>query len=244
MKDFIFIEEVESTMTAMECSLEEQRLNDLSVLSTSFQRAGQGQEGNSWESKKGENLLFTLYLQPGFIKPSRQFLISKIVSLALYETVLHFLPGAEVKIKWPNDIYLGDRKLAGILIRHQLKGEEIQHSLAGIGLNVNQLEFSPDLPNPVSMKMEGGEMFDLKRVLEVFRISMKLFYFLLKDENHGEIDVLYHQRLYQVGETAEYILSGRKTRACILGVDEFGRLLLKEGEQINTCDLKEVVYKA
>lgn len=125
------------------------------VVTAGFQTAGRGQRGNGWESEEGSNLLFSmLYYPPEWLHPSRQFQISKAVSLAVAETVDRLLEGSdhpEVCIKWPNDIYVGDHKIAGILIENSLQSSDsIAHSVIGIGLNINQREFHSDAPNPVS----------------------------------------------------------------------------------------------
>lgn len=125
------------------------------VVTAAYQTAGRGQRGNGWESEPGRNLLFSmLYYPPADLPPSRQFQISKAVAVAVAETVDRLLDGSdhpEVCIKWPNDIYVGDRKIAGILIENALQSStRIAHSIIGVGLNVNQREFRSCAPNPVS----------------------------------------------------------------------------------------------
>lgn len=120
------------------------------------QTAGRGQRGNGWESEPGRNLLMSmLYFPPASLHPSCQFRISKGVSVAVARVVARLLHGVahpEVAIKWPNDIYVGDRKVCGILIEHTLSGPDaIDHTVIGVGLNLNQREFRSDAPNPVSV---------------------------------------------------------------------------------------------
>ena len=123
-----------------------------SVWVADFQTAGRGQRGNKWESKAAENLTFTILLRPTFLHPSQQFLISQIASLG----VLRYLnsKGLEAKIKWPNDIYIGNRKICGMLIENSISADKMSASIVGIGLNLNQREFSSDAPNPTSLAME------------------------------------------------------------------------------------------
>lgn len=139
------------------------------VVLTHCQTAGRGQRGNIWEAEPGRNLTFSLLLRPQGIKPARQFTISEIVALGVAETLRELLAGAidpsEVRIKWPNDIYVGNRKIAGILIEHTVSGNTIGHTVAGIGLNVNQREFLSDAPNPVSMIQITGREFHLDDIL-------------------------------------------------------------------------------
>lgn len=132
-----------------------QGMPQYAVVTAAYQTAGRGQRGNGWESEPGRNLLFSmLYYPPADLLPSRQFQISKAVAVAVAETVDRLLDGydhPEVCIKWPNDIYVGDRKIAGILIENALQSStRIAHSIIGMGLNVNQREFRSGAPNPVS----------------------------------------------------------------------------------------------
>lgn len=131
-------------------------LGQFACVTADFQTAGRGQRGNGWESEPGKNLLFSmLWFPPEELHPSRQFLISKAVSLAVAEVVDSLLAGCqapEVAIKWPNDIYIGDGKVAGILIEHSLRSaRSIDHTVIGIGLNLNQRRFCSGAPNPVSV---------------------------------------------------------------------------------------------
>lgn len=125
------------------------------IVVTRHQTAGRGQRGNSWEAAPGKNLTFSLFLTPQNILPARQFVISEIVALGVVAAVRRALAEAVesdlVKVKWPNDVYVGDRKIGGILIEHSLQGNRIGHTVAGIGLNVNQQTFQSDAPNPVSL---------------------------------------------------------------------------------------------
>ena len=127
------------------------------------QSAGRGQRGHKWESRRGENITFSAIFEPRFVPILRQFLLSQAVALGVVDA-LHYY-GIVAKIKWTNDIYVGDKKLAGILIEHKLQGGEIGRTIAGIGLNVNQMEFSPDLPNPVSMQQLTRVELDTEEVL-------------------------------------------------------------------------------
>ena len=120
------------------------------MIRTEFQTAGRGQRGHVWTSPRGENLIVSIVWEPVFLPASQQFLISEAVSLALVDTMA--LYGIEASIKWTNDIYVGDRKLVGTLIENNLSGGNIARSIPGIGINVNQTEFDPSLPNPCSMR--------------------------------------------------------------------------------------------
>lgn len=123
------------------------------------QTAGRGQRGNSWEAEPGMNLTASMLLHPEGIEPSRQFAISEAVALAVVDLLSEL--GVEGKVKWPNDIYVGERKICGILIEHAIMGRAILHTIAGVGINVNQMIFRSDAPNPVSLRQLTGRDYDI-----------------------------------------------------------------------------------
>ena len=129
-------------------------LPDRTVYAARFQTAGRGQQGNRWESRAGENLMFSILLKPDFLPASDQFILSQIVALGLLDYLQS--RGLTATIKWPNDIYAGDRKICGTLIETGLADKRVSWAVAGIGLNVNQQVFDPSLPNPTSMTLETG----------------------------------------------------------------------------------------
>lgn len=123
---------------------------------TGYQTAGRGQTGNSWESEKDKNLLCSILLPPD----KNLYFLNIAVGVAILRVI-----GEDFTIKWPNDIYYGDKKLAGILIENAIIGTEIRYSIGGIGLNVNQTEFHSDAPNPVSLKQITGKEYDIERLM-------------------------------------------------------------------------------
>lgn len=126
-----------------------------SILTARRQTAGRGQRGNRWCSAPGENLMFSLVLEPVHILVEQQFRISEMAALAASDAVRTVTGGAvECFVKWPNDLYVGDKKLGGILIEHSLHSEYLSRSVIGIGINVRQREFDPALPNPTSIANE------------------------------------------------------------------------------------------
>lgn len=122
------------------------------------QTAGRGQRGNTWESEAGSNATFSVVLRPSTVTANRQFGISQVVALAVVDTLAEY--GIEACVKWPNDVYVGDLKICGILITHSLSGSDIVYTIAGIGINVNQRSFLSDAPNPVSMWQLTGIEYD------------------------------------------------------------------------------------
>lgn len=135
------------------------------------QTAGRGQRGNSWEAEPGMNLTASIFFVPEGVEPHRQFLISEAVALAVVD-FLHDL-GVEAKVKWPNDIYVGDKKICGILIEHSIMGREIMRTIAGVGVNINQEEFRSDAPNPVSVWQLTGKEHDIADVAKALGERME-----------------------------------------------------------------------
>lgn len=136
------------------------------VVATHCQTAGRGQRGNTWEAEPGRNLTFSLLIRPNGIDASRQFYISEAVALGIVDALRRRLAVKEdVVVKWPNDIYWRDKKICGILIENSIMGRGIDHSIAGIGINVNQREFRSDAPNPVSIWQIIGEETPLEEFL-------------------------------------------------------------------------------
>ena len=142
----------------------------LFTIRTGFQTAGRGQAGNGWESEADRNLLFSTLIRPDDLPATEQFSLCMAVSLALYRTVESLMQPydtAPLAIKWPNDLYYGDLKLAGILIENIIQGANIARSVAGIGLNVNQTAFHA-APNPVSLTQITGRTYDIELILNNF----------------------------------------------------------------------------
>jgi BirA family transcriptional regulator, biotin operon repressor / biotin---[acetyl-CoA-carboxylase] ligase len=163
MKNNFYIKQTNSTNALLWRMIREESLPEGFVVQTDFQTGGKGQIGNSWESEAGKNLLFSMVLYPYHIVPDQQFLLSQIVSLGIKKALDEYTE--DITVKWPNDIYWNDKKLVGILIENSLQGNRIKSVVIGIGLNVNQLEFVSDAPNPVSLQQITGRRINRKLLL-------------------------------------------------------------------------------
>lgn len=160
----MYIKQTYSTSTL----LREQYTVDLPhlyTIRTDFQTAGRGQAGNSWESEEGKNLLFSALLRYNDIRATEQWRLSMLVAVALWDVLAKYLPQKPLTIKWPNDIYFGDKKLVGILIENSLSGQYIGYSIVGIGLNINQTEWRSNAPNPISMKEITGKGYKAETLM-------------------------------------------------------------------------------
>ena len=211
------------------------------LLQTAYQSGGKGQGTAFWESEAGKNLLFSFVLRPDSLEITRQFYLSMIVSLALQRTVKHFID-EDISIKWPNDIYAGNSKIAGILIENAVQGDRFSWVVVGAGLNVNQEQFHSDAPNPVSMKNLSGRDFELKEVLEQFETRFSGLYGDLKAGYFDKIKSAYLDRMYWRGQNRKFRAKEGAFSGTITGVDSYGFLQIKSGQAVRTFDVKEVEY--
>ena len=213
------------------------------VWAARFQTAGRGQKGNSWESAVGQNLTFSVLLKPDFLPIERQFLISEVAALAVCDLLKGW--GLAPMIKWPNDIYIGDKKIQGMLIEHFLSGTTLGASIVGIGVNLNQECFASDAPNPTSVYRETGKKQDLERALEVFMGHLDGWYARLKAGEEEAIETAYCNKLYRRNIWASYIRSANQEpfEGKITGIDRYGclRVALKDGAEACFA-FKEIQY--
>ena len=221
----IHIDETDSTNRWLRDYALSQPEGDYVVVSE-YQTAGRGCGTNSWESERGKNLTFSLLIHPTEITADCQFLISEAVSLALCETLDGYVTDRQVSVKWPNDIYVDDCKICGMLIENRLRGRLMTDSIIGIGLNVNQREFFSDAPNPVSLVQLLGHEVALEPLLQAF--LQKLEPMLQMDpETLGKA---YRERLYRREGEHEYHDGKGLFRAKLLNVLDDGRLVLLDTE--------------
>ena len=221
------------------------------VVVAEYQTAGRGCGSNTWESERGKNLTFSVLLHPTEIPADCQFRISEAVSVAICETLEHYFrplspsdsspdSGEQVvTIKWPNDIYVGDKKICGILIENQLRGRLISDSIVGIGLNVNQTVFRSDAPNPVSLAQLTGHEEDREALLQAFlqRLSVTM------EMEPEALMEAYRSRLYRREGFHRFSDSRGEFEAKVMNVLDDGRLVLLDTEgKARMYAFKEVVF--
>ncbi len=185
------------------------------------QSAGRGQRGNKWLSGEGLNLTLSSIFLPQGLEASAQFVISQAAALALCD--LLSARGLSPTIKWTNDIYIGERKIAGILIENRISGAHLTRSVVGIGLNVNQREFDPLLPNPTSMRVAAGASFDREQILTELEEALNRRFAQIATAPEL-IRSNYHALLYRRGELHPFLLEGREQLGKISGVAPSGAL--------------------
>lgn len=206
--------------------------HDGDIVWADFQTAGRGQRGHSWESRAGENLTFSVVLEPHFLPVTEQFMLLEAVALALYDFFAEL--GVDTKIKWTNDIYVGDKKAVGILIEHSYSGGKLSRTIVGIGINVNQREFSADIPNPVSLALLTDRNYDREGLLKQFEKCLSHRYSQLKNGDWGKLQTDYHSVLYRRDERHTYALAdGTRFEGIIRGVKPTGDLIVEweDGKQ-------------
>ena len=213
------------------------------VVWTNYQTAGRGCGTNTWESERGKNLLFSILCHPDWIKANRQFLISMSVSVSIARVVEQHTKNTSkhsVSIKWPNDIYVDDNKICGILIENKLQGSHIKESIIGIGLNVNQEVFRSNAPNPVSLIQLLQKKLDCEQLLQEI---LTQFSELMNPENEVSVKEEYRRRLYRGKGYHTYRDAKGEFSARIVSVEDDGHLLLRlPDEQERRYAFKEVQF--
>ncbi len=212
------------------------------VFITYNQTHGRGQRGTRWVSEKGKNIALSVVLRPAFLPLTDQFYLNKAVSLAVHRSVSGYFP--DTSIKWPNDIYVKDRKIAGILMQSVVQGAGIKVAVIGIGLNVNQTVFGEEAPNATSMALEGGRNLDILDVEEQLFSELDTFYTMLKRDTYS-LDQLYGEALYRRGDQCRFqkIPGGKEFVGMIENVDGAGKLKVRALEGgIEFFNLKELRF--
>lgn len=249
-KDYLLfkVDETDSTNLHVRGLTQAQKQGDASVaapiivLSADYQTAGRGQEANTWESERGKNLLFSILIHPTMVPVQRQFLLSKMGALALKEALDTYV-NEDITLKWPNDIYWKDRKISGTLIETSLSGGHIKDCVFGIGLNVNQLSFSPALPNPVSLCQIVGHEVDRKEMLERVLKAFVKYFKLMEEGGYADISALYHESLYRKHGFFSYKDSEGLFEGAVVEVEDNGHLVLRNREgYIREYSLKDVQF--
>lgn len=237
----IHIRETNSTNNYLQTVCAKEKVEEFTTVVADFQTSGRGQRGNSWESEPFKNLLFSFVLFPEFLEARRQFLISQIVSLAIKEELNTYTD--DISIKWPNDIYWKEKKICGILIENDLMGRNINQSIAGIGININQEEFHSLAPNPVSLYQITGKQYDIFEVLKNIMLRIQSYYKLLQKDEIAPIVTQYEKSLFRKEGMHRYRDANGEFLARIVCVEPEGRLILEDEMQNQRGYIfKEVEY--
>lgn len=244
-----YLDTIDSTSTELRRRMSVEELPHGYCISADFQTSGHGQATNCWESEDSKNLLFSLLLRPTVIPATEQFVITEFVTLAIINALQDYIR-QQITIKWPNDIYVGDKKLCGILIENALCGLTIDTCIVGIGININQELFVSDAPNPVSLKQLNGRDNDRGEILaEIYHNILNYYGYLadnwqnndIKQSLHYEyMNNLYRRTGYHNYSTPE----GEHFRAEIEDIGPQGHLTLRlESGELRIFVFKEVIFE-
>jgi len=238
----LYFDQLESTNNYCKL-LDLNSVEEFTLICARRQTAGIGQQGNRWESEPYKNLTFSLILKPTFLAAADQYQLTMALALAITDLLDSELHRNDITIKWPNDIYVGDRKICGTLVSCQLHNAYLANAICGVGLNVNQASFPSWVPNPVSMLQLDNRLRDLDALLPQLAQMIGLRYRSLRVGNPSALRHSYLGRLYRIGTLAAYEYKGTTLEATITGVDHYGHLLLltPDGATLS-CNLKEVRF--
>lgn len=240
---YIHLEEIKSTNSwLLEQLGQGVSFEDETVVWTTRQTAGRGQVGNSWEAEPDKNISFSVLLKPSFLAPRDQFVLSELTALSVAEII------PDAVIKWPNDIFVHEKKICGMLIENQLQGASFAYSILGIGINVNQERWVGNAPNPTSIKLETGEENDPREILQQVVKSIDRRYQMLKADPIGIRSLIHSQfcrHLYRGEGFFPYVdaKSGEPFNARICDVQPTGHLHLQtEAGEERVYGFKEVKF--
>ena len=221
----IQLEECDSTNTEAQRLLRDLNVSEGTIVTAFSQTGGRGRRGTFWEAEPGKNLTFSIILFPTFLTPEQQFYLSRCAALGIADTLSDEV-GETLKIKWPNDIYIGDKKLGGILIENQWQGSLLKSSVVGVGLNVNQTIF--ETPNAISLKQAMHRHYDTHAVLLSLAKHFNKRYSMLRDKNFSSLRNDYLNRLYGLNVRKQFqeTASGIFFDGTICDVDEAGHLVM------------------
>lgn len=237
----IAYDELDSTNTYLREAKQKEELPEFTYVTAKFQRAGKGQRGNTWESAPNANLMFSVLLRPDSLPMKQHFILSELVSLALLKTLSKY--SSHFSIKWPNDMYWKDYKIAGILIENDIEGTSIKESVIGIGLNVNQKSFISDAPNPISLFQILRKELIITDLLHEFHAHLIEEYRKLETGRLSEIATEYQASLYRRDDYYTYFDKDGEFEAQIHRVADDGTLyLVDEKGKLRKYMFKEVKY--
>lgn len=239
-------ETVTSTNDRLAELCQEKEIKEFTTLMAEYQTSGKGQRGNSWESEYGKNLTFSTVFYPQTIAPASQFILSMAVASAICTALAHYVHADCLQIKWPNDIYWKDKKIAGILIENDLTGSQISQSIIGIGININQEEFHSSAPNPVSLRQITQKETDR---MEVLNCVLEHIIDLYSRIENRETDIItkiqecYLKAQYRKEGYHPYCDAKGEFTAKLIRVEPDGHLILKDKNgSLRKYAFKEVKY--
>jgi len=239
--NFHFQPKVDSTNKTARKLFSNKEAKEGSIIYSFHQKNGKGRGENKWYSSENQSVCLSLIIEPEKLSFSSFFKLHMMTSIAIVEALEKYTPSESLKIKWPNDIYYKDKKLAGILITNDIAGEYIKASIIGVGVNINQNNFPNDIPNPISLKQITGKEHNIKSLLQDISQSLLENYDTL-NSNLDFFNTKYHQRLYKLDILSEFYIDNKVQEGIIKGIGEDGKLLLEQNKNIHAFDMDEIKF--
>jgi BirA family biotin operon repressor/biotin-[acetyl-CoA-carboxylase] ligase len=239
-KDIHFLPDCHSTNDMALQALRQKEAGEGSIFITNHQTRGKGQRGNSWETKPGENLTFSVVLQPKFLDLSEQFLLNIAISNAIRRCLQEYVPG--LLVKWPNDLVVpGFGKIGGILIENLVGSSGWDYAVVGIGININQNQFAS--PKATSLSLITGNSYPLEELFKLIIVHLEQAYIALKKGKNAVLTREYLQHLHLIDEWAVFKVGEEELEGKIIGLTDSGNLLLElpTGQQ-RSFGIKELTF--
>lgn len=225
----IYIKETDSTNQYAKKMVSNTKPFEGTAIFADFQSNGKGQNGNVWQGEAGKNLYISIILYPKFLSIKDHYLLNKAICISVWESVADYYH--DVKIKWPNDIYANNKKVAGILIENNLQGSNWQSSIVGIGVNLNQNEFPTEIQATSIMNLTKKEI-DKESFRKLLYNKLNKNYLAIRNKQSENIDRTYTKNLLGYQEQNDFLIDGDITKAQILGVNNQGQLCLENSGEL------------
>ena len=242
-KNITILEEIDSTNSWLISNA--QQLPDNSAVMARKQVAGRGQRGTQWEAEPEKNLTLSLLLRPVALPAAKSFMLSEAVAVAVAQTIEEIEPNVNVSIKWPNDIYVGENKLGGVLIENSLGAENVNQSIVGLGLNINQKQFFSDAPNPVSLIQLTEKEYSVDEFAEEIVEAIVAEVNKLADD-YADLHQRYMERLWRGKGTHTFVdvATGESFKAAVAAVEPTGYIQLQTADrETRSYAFKEVAWE-
>ena len=239
----IFLPEVESTNSYAIALLKNVNLPEGTVVYTTNQTKGRGQRGNNWISGPGLNLAASYILKPTFLDVGKIFFMYVVSALAVHDLMSETLNSSQfdIKIKWPNDILVNSKKIAGILNENIISNSTANTTIIGIGININQENFN-GIENATSLRLLSTVSYDIDAILRSLSSKLEKYYLQLKNKQFDTLLELYYKHFYKMGEQQSFIINGQTKTLFIKGINEKGLLHLADEKEQYHFDIKEIKW--
>ncbi len=242
-KNYIEYEQLDSTQLELERLIENQNLAEGTVVTCKHQFNGKGLAENTWSSEAGKNITMSLLLKPKTILIKEQFIISQIIALSIYD-FLKEISIENIQIKWPNDILINEKKVAGVIIKNSVSQQKIHQSIIGIGINVNQSQFDDELKNATSIYIQQNQFYNIFELQSSLLQKIEQYYLKIKGGERKKIQEEYVNKLFKYKEFSLFYDNINKNEFIgkIMGTDDIGRLVLMSNNELKYFQMKEIKY--